>query len=307
MSSAAKVQAKSREQALGRLGQWMLLLSAGAIAAVCFLEIKRRDVAAATANMLSEIGRSKAALANTPEEPAALQAELARLQSRLETLRAEESIARAARNAKAEEEARLRKTFQQMEAGLSVVPETSAEFASRIARSLIVCASERVNAPRDVKFGNTATQAEARLVLVRSVGALRQMERDLPKFSEFMTKVIAQFYDLGEDARKEAGTIIYAGFDQMRRNAASSLDRPEPGSDRWEIRSLEWETARDSAVERIAQSMRSIIPETHPCSPWLPSVLSMSSGLRGAVNVDEANPAKKPAITVGLPLSPVKN
>jgi hypothetical protein len=289
------------------MGQWVLLLSAGAFAAVCFLEIKRRDVAAATANMLSEIGRSKAALANTPEEPAALQAELARLQSRLETLRAQESIARAARNAKAEEEARLRKTFQQMEAGLSVVPQTSAEFASRIARSLIVCASERVNATRDVKSGNTATQAEARLVLVRSVGAIRQMERDLPKFSEFMTKVIAQFYDLGEDARKEAGTIIYAGFDQMRRNAVSSLDRPEPGSDRWEIRSLEWETARDSAVERIAQSIRSIIPETHPYSPWLPSVLSMSSGLRGAVNVDEANPAKKPAITVGLPLSPVKN
>ena len=161
----------------------MLLLSAGAVAAVWFLEIKRRDVAVATANTVSEIGQAKAALANTPEEPDALHAELARLQTRSEKLRTEESVARAARDAKSGEEARLRKTVQEMEAGLSVVPEASAEFAARIARSLTLCASERVNALRNVKPVNASTETEARLVLVRSVGVLRQMERDMHKFS----------------------------------------------------------------------------------------------------------------------------
>lgn len=285
----------------------MLLLSAGAIAAVCFLEVKRRDVSAAIANMRSEIGQSKAALASPPEKLDSLHAELARLQTRLETLKAEESVARAVRNAKAEEEASLRKTSQEMEASLSVVPETSVEFAARIARSLTLCVSERVDAVRKVKSGNVGTEAEAKLVLVRSVGALRQMERDLPKFSEFMTEVIAQFYELGEEARKEAQMMIHTEFEQMRRIAVSSLDRPEPGSDRWEIRSLDWELARDAEIERIAQSMRSIIPETHPYSPWLPSVLSMSSGLRGVVDIDEGQSVKKSPITVTLPLSPIKN
>lgn len=307
MSSGAKAQSKSRQQRLGRMGQWMLLLSAGAIAAVCFLEVKRRDVSAAIANLRAEIGQSKAALASPPEKLDSLHAELARLQTRLETLKAEESVARTVRNAKAEEEASLRKTSQEMEAGLSVVPETSVEFAGRIARSLTLCVYARVDALRKVKSGNVGTEAEARLVLVRSVGALRQMERDLPKFSEFMTEVIAQFYELGEEARKEAKMVIHRGFEQMRRIAVSSLDRPEPGSDRWEIRSLDWELARDAEIERIAQSMRSIIPETHPYSPWLPSVLSMSSGLRGVVDIDEGQSVKKSPITVTLPLSPIKN
>ena len=283
------------------------MLSAGAIASICVLQIKRRNVAAETANTLSEIERSKAALANTPEELAALNIELERLQRRLEDLRAEESIARVARNAKAEEDARLRKTLQEMETGLIVVPETSAGFAARVARSLSVCASERMNAPRNVTSGNAVTEAEARLVLVRSVGVLRRMERDLPKFSEFMTEVVAQLYGLGEDARKEVQTVIHAGCDQMRRGSVSSMDRPEPGSDRWEIRSFDWEAARERETERIAHSMRSIIPETHPYSPWLPSVISMSSGLRDVVNVEDGNPAKKPVITVTLPLSPVRN
>ena len=307
MSNVAKAQSQSRQEGLGRMGHWMLLLSAGAVAAVWFLEIKRRDVAVATANTVSEIGRSKAALASPPEEPDALHAELARLQTRSEKLRTEESVARAARDAKAGEEARLRKTVQEMEAGLSVVPEASAEFAARIARSLTLCASERVNALRNVKPVNASTETEARLVLVRSVGALRQMERDLPKFSEFMTEVISQFYELGEEARREAQMVIHSGFEQMRRIGVSSLDRPEPGSDRWEIRSLDWELARDAEIERVAQSMRSIIPKIHPYSPWLPSVLSMSSGLRGVVDVDEGNSVKKSPITVTLPLSPINN
>jgi hypothetical protein len=133
------------------------------------------------------------------------------------------------------------------------------------------------------------------------------MERDLPKFSEFMTDVISQFYELGEEARREAQMVIHSGFEQMRRIGVSSLDRPEPGSDRWEIRSLDWELARDAEIERVAQSMRSIIPKIHFYSPWLPSVLSMSSGLRGVVDVDEGNSVKKSPITVTLPLSPINN
>ena len=307
MSSVADTQPQKGKQVLGWMGRWMLLLSVGAIVSACFLEIKRRNTAVETAKTLSEIERSKAARASGPDEISALHAELERLQSRLEILRTEESIARAARNAKGEEEARLRKTLQQIEDGLSIVPETSEAFAGRIARALTTCASARVNAIGNVKAGGGGAEAEARLVLVRSVGALRRMERDLPKFSEFMTEVVTQFYGLGKDARNEVQVLIHSGFEEMLRTRVSSLNRPEPGSDRWEIRSLDWEAARDQEIYRIARSMRSIIPEAHSYSPWLPSVLSMSSGLRGVVDISDGNPAKKPAITVTLPICPVKN
>jgi septal ring factor EnvC (AmiA/AmiB activator) len=307
MSSVMKMQSRNFKPGIGWMGWWIFLLSIGAIASFCFLEIKRRLIAEETASTLALTQSFDAALKTPRTAPTARKEQLERLQAELQTLNGEEDSARSACNAKLDEEARLRKTLQQIEDGLKVVPETTHEFAARVARALIVCASDRLSVSGNMKSINAATEPESRLVLVRSVGALRKMEQDLPKFSEFMAEVVAQFYGLPEDAAKQVQKLIHSGFAQMRDSALSSMDRPEQGSDRWEIRSLDWEAARDGQIQLIADSMRSIIPQTHPYLPWLPSVLSMSSGLRGEAKVEDGNASKKAPITVTLPLSPLKN
>jgi hypothetical protein len=98
--------------------------------------------------------------------------------------------------------------------------------------------------------------------------------------------------------------FIDAGFNAIKNKSLASSDRPEPGSEGWETRSLEWESRRDEEILAIAKAIYAVIPEQHPYRDWLPSLLSMSSGLRGSVVRSKESGAKKSTITMDLPLSP---
>lgn len=98
--------------------------------------------------------------------------------------------------------------------------------------------------------------------------------------------------------------MIAAEFNAIKKKSLASTDRPEPGREGWETRSLEWESRRDEEILAIAKSIYAVIPEQHPYRKSLPSLLSMSSGLRGSVVPSRESMPNKSTITVGLPLSP---
>jgi hypothetical protein len=99
-------------------------------------------------------------------------------------------------------------------------------------------------------------------------------------------------------------TLIAAEFNAFKKKSLASSDRYESGSEGRETRSLEWEGRRDEEILAIAKSIYAVIPEQHPARKWLPSLLSMSSGLRGSVVPSKESMPNKSTVTVGLSLSP---
>ena len=228
--------------------------------------------------------------------------ESAIIENRINNLREQEMEAKASYDAALASDAILKEKYERLAATLHVMPDSKKDLARRISIAASICAANRFGGGNAKSaLGN---ESEAKLVLVRCVGECRRMERDVSGFSEFLAELVIQFYGLDVSHEGSLRAFIDSGFNAIKKKLLASSDRPEPGSESWETRSLEWESRRDEEILAIARSIDAVIPEHHPYRKWLPSLLSMSSGLRGSVVPSKESGEKKSTITVGLPLSP---
>ena len=226
----------------------------------------------------------------------------ANIENRINSLREQKMAAKESCDAALASEARLKEKYDSLAATLRVMPDSKKDLARRISNAASICAANRFGGGQaNSPLGN---ESEAKLVLARCVGECRRMERDGSGFSEFLAELVIQFYGLDASHEGSLRAFIDSGFNAIKKKSLASSDRPEPGSESWETRSLEWESRRDEEILAIAKSIYAVIPEDHPYRKWLPSLLSMSSGLRGSVVPSKDSVAKKSTITVGLPLSP---
>jgi hypothetical protein len=279
-----------------------LLICIGVFGASLWAELRLNQVSA-------EISKSRLAVQSLLAAPVDVvsmhegaDSKPANLEYRINSLREQERVARASCDTTVASEARLKQEYEELAATLHVMPDSKKDLARRISNAASICAANRFGGGQAKSaLGN---ESDAKLVLVRCVGECRRMERDVSGFSEFLAELVIQFYGLDVSHEGSIRGLIDAGFDAIKKKSLASTDRPEPGSEGWETRSLEWESRRDEEILAIAKSIDAVIPEHHPYRKWLPSLLSVSSGLRGSVFPSKEGVAHKSTITVGLPLSP---
>ena len=296
------IQARNFWSQFSRLERLSLLTCAGALVGSLCAEIRVQDLSVEISNTQALIGASIASPSEVAVETAGLASRAAALEARLKGLREEEKVARASLAAKDAAEAELQRKHEESVKNLSVRPDSKKELARRVSRAASICAANRsIEGQRRHSLGN---ESEAKLVLVRCVGECRRMEQDIPVFSEFLAELIIQFYGLDASFESSLRTLIADGFETIKGKSLASTDRPEQSTEGWESRSLEWESRRDAEILTIAKAMRPMIPQTHPYGKWLPSLLSISSGLRGSVTASQEGAVTKSAINVALPLSP---
>ncbi len=279
-----------------------LLICIGAFGASLWAELRLNHVYAEILKNRLAIQSLIAAPVDVVSIPEGGDLKSANIENRINNLREQEMVAKASCDAALASEARLKKKYEGLAATLHVMPDSKKDLARRISNAASICAANRLRgAQAKSALGN---ESDAKLVLVRCVGECRRMERDVSSFSEFLAELVIQFYGLDVSHEGSLRGLIDAGFDAIKKKSLASTDRPEPGREGWETRSLEWESRRDEEILAIAKSIYAVIPEQHPYRKWLPSLLSMSSGLRGSVVPSKEGVQNKSTITVGLPLSP---
>jgi hypothetical protein len=297
-----KFSSRNLWSGVSRIERLSLLVCIGSLGASLWAEQRLNQVSSEISETTLAINRTKAVPIEVVLPPGNSDSESAIIEARINSLREQEKVARASCKARVAAEAMLKEKYEDLAATLSVRPDSKRELARKISNAASICAANRFGG--GLAKSSLGNEPEARLVLVRCVGECRRMERNISDFSEFLAELVIQFYGLDSSHEGNLRALIADGFEAIRKKSLASTDRPEPGSEGWETGSLEWESRRDEQILAIAKSIGAVIPENHPYRKWLPSLLSLSSGLRGRIVPSKEGAASKSTVTVGLPLSP---